>query len=134
MEWMDSQETWLQANGDNKLVETLAALIDLCDQDGASKHFQNLDVASSLSQLLAWVDASRFFRFLEIMDERMPNFVTRLVVSLGRLGGDRAIFADLFFERVMVVHKGELMAKLFDSRRTADISRTIQTIRETRDA
>lgn len=132
MAWMDSQETWIQASGDNKLVEALAALIELSGQEGAAKHFQNLDVASSLSQLLAWVDASRFFRFLEIMDERMPNFVNRLVVSLGRLGGDRAVFADLFFERVTVVHKSELMAKIFDSQRAASISRTLQTIRETR--
>ena len=132
MEWMDSQETWIQENGDDKLVEALTALIELSGKEGAEKHFQSLDVASSLSQLLAWVDASRFFRFLEIMDERMPNFVNRLVMSLGRLGGERAVFADLFFERVTVVHKSELMTKLFDSNRAASISRTLQTIRETR--
>lgn len=132
MSWMDSQETWLSKKGDLELLDVLNQLITLSESADAVKEMQKPAVASQLACLLAWVETSRFFRLLELMDLKSPNFVNRLVLALGRVGGEAAVYADLFFERVMLIHKGELLGRVFGEGRTHSIAETIRIIRETR--
>lgn len=132
MRWMDSQEVWLKHGGEDELMSILNQLVELSESEVAVSAMHKPQMASVISELLAWVSSSRFFRLLEIMDRNSPNFVNRFALALGRVGGESSRFADLFFERVMVVHKGELLNKVFGENRTTAIAETIQTIRETR--
>lgn len=130
MTWMDSQETWLREKGDSKLDEVLHNLIDLSEDQEAVREMHKPHMAASVAQLLGWVETSLFFRILEVMDGKSPNFVNRLVLALGRVGGEATVFADLFFERVMLVHRGELLGRVFGESRTKSIAETIRAIRE----
>ncbi|MNJ38006.1 hypothetical protein D3C77_328430 [compost metagenome] len=132
MTWMDSQEVWLQEGGDEDLDTVLNQLIDLSERESWVREMHKPFMAAALAELLAWVASSRFFRLLEVMDRNSPNFVNRFALALGRVGGDAGRFADLFFERVMVVHRGELLGRVFGENRTNAIAETIRTIRETR--
>ncbi len=132
MTWMDSQENWLQQKGDNELLEILHHLIALSENDDAVREMHKPYVAGQLAQVLAWVESSRFFRLLEVMDRNSPNFVNRFVLALGRVGGEAGVYADLFFERVMVIHRSELLGRVFGGHRTNAIAEAIRTIRETR--
>lgn len=132
MTWMDNQEAWLSQDGEAELIEMLNRLIELSEHESWVKDVHRPQNASALAELLAWVASSRFFRVLEVMDRNSPNFVNRLVLALGRVGGDSGRFADLFYERVLVVHRGELLGLVFGNSRSNAISETIRTIRDTR--
>jgi hypothetical protein len=130
MTWMDSQETWLREKGDTELIEVLHQLIELSENEDAVREMHKPHMAGNLAQILGWVETSLFFRLLEVMDLNSPNFVNRLVLALGRVGGDAGVYADLFFERIMLVHRGELLGRVFGESRTHSIAETIRTIRE----
>lgn len=132
MSWMDSQENWLKREGDHELLDVLHHLITLSEKDDAVREMHKPYVAGQLAQVLAWVESSRFFRLLEVMDRNSPNFVNRFVLALGRVGGEAGVYADLFFERVMVIHKSELLGRVFGGDRTSAIAEAIRTIRDTR--
>lgn len=132
MTWMDSQEVWLSKGGDAELSGLLNQLIELSERESWVRDMHKPYMAAALAELLAWVASSRFFRLLEVMDRNSPNFVNRFALALGRIGGDAGRFADLFFERVMVVHRGELLGRVFGDNRTNAIAEAIRTIRETR--
>lgn len=132
MTWMDNQEVWLSQGGEAELIEMLNRLIELSEQESWVKDVHKPQNASALAELLAWVTSSRFFRVLEVMDRNSPNFVNRLVLALGRVGGDPGRYVDLFYERVLVVHRGELLGLVFGNSRSSAITETIRTIRDTR--
>lgn len=132
MAWMDSQEVWLNQKGDQELLAVLVHLIALSENESAVREMHKPYVAGQLAQVLAWVESSRFFRLLEIMDRNSPNFVNRFVLALGRVGGEAGVYADLFFERVMVIHRSELLGRVFGGDRTSAIAEAIRTIRDTR--
>lgn len=132
MTWMDSQEVWLNKQGDAELLSVLLQLISLSENPTAVREMHKPYVAGQLAQVLAWVETSRFFRLLEVMDRNSPNFVNRFVLALGRVGGEAGVYADLFFERVMVIHRSELLGRVFGGERTTSIAEAIRTIRETR--
>lgn len=132
MAWMDNQEAWLSQEGDSELIGMLSHLISLSEHESWVREMHKPHIASALAELLAWVASSRFFRVLEVMDRNSPNFVNRLALALGRVGGESSRFADLFFERVMVVHRGELLGQVFGSKRAAGIADTVRAIRDTR--
>lgn len=132
MMWMDSQEAWLSNGGDAELNDVLNQLIELSEHESWVRDMHKPYMAAALAELLAWVASSRFFRLLEVMDRNSPNFVNRFALALGRIGGEAGRFADLFFERVMVVHRGELLGRVFGDSRTNAIAEAIRTIRETR--
>jgi len=134
MSWMDSQEVWLNKGGDEELDGVLNQLIELSEHESWVRDMHKPYMAAALAELLAWVASSRFFRLLEVMDRNSPNFVNRFALALGRVGGGSGRFADLFFERVMVVHRGELLGRVFGDNRTSAIAEAIRTIRETRHA
>jgi len=130
MSWMDSKETWMRHDGDNSLLEILHHIIDLSESEDAVKEMHKPFLAGQLAHVLSWVQTSRFFRLLEVMDRNSPNFVNRFVLALGRVGGEASVYADLFFERVMLIHRGELLGRVFGENRTTAIAEAIRTIRE----
>jgi len=64
-----------------------------------------------------------------MLDKRSPGIVSRLTLSLGRLGGESEVFAELFYERLMLIHRCELLAQVFSLKRSQAIANCIQVIK-----
>lgn len=134
LSWMVSQEKWLKEGGDGELQAVLIQLVQLSESPAAAQQLHRPEIAGHIGQLLSWVDASRFFGALEVMDRNMPNFVNRFVLALGNVGGEaNVVAANLFFERVLVAQKAGLLDQVFGVR-THQIAETIRAIQEINNA
>lgn len=129
--WMDSRENWV-AEPEAELLELLNAVIARIDEQRFVREVEQGEGAAALSEVFATLHSSRFVRVLEMMDRRAPGIASRLTLAMGRLGGVPEAYANLFFERLMVMHKCELLGQIFSRDRSAKIAASVQMIQESR--
>ncbi|CAM5368913.1 hypothetical protein SSTU70S_05727 [Stutzerimonas stutzeri] len=127
--WMDSRESWV-VEPDEEFLDLLAQVIDRVEQPAFASELENGDNAARLAEVFAVLHSSRFLRVLEMIDRRMPGLVSRLTLALGRLGGESELFANLFYERMLVIHRFELLGQVFSVKRCQSIADSIRLIKE----
>jgi len=128
MNWMDSKEGWV-VGVDSEFLDLLAKVIERVEDPDFASRLQNGENASQVALIFATLHSSRFLRVLEMLDKRSPGIVSRLTLSLGRLGGESEVFAELFYERLMLIHRCELLAQVFSLKRSQAIANCIQVIK-----
>ena len=128
MAWMDGREGWV-VELDAEFLDLLSVLIDRVEDPGFARALEAGDQAARIAEVFAMLCSSRFLRVLEMIDKRSPHIVSRLTLSLGRLGGESQVFASLFYERLMVIHRCELLAQVFSPKRCQSIAKSISLIK-----
>jgi hypothetical protein len=123
---MDSKEDWTA--GDDEFVGLLAQLVDMCDQEGFALSLETGDSAAKLSAIFALLCTSRFARVLVMIDRKAPGLIGRLILRMNSLGGEVAVFVELFYERLLVIKGCNLMGHIFNGERAARISESIGAI------
>lgn len=129
-QWMESRETWI-VEPDAEFLDLLEQLVERVNQPEFVQALES-SLAPEASELFAMLGSARFLRLLDMMDRRVQGIVTRLVYVFGQLGGDATAYADLFFERLLVVHKCELLGQIFSQRRTESIASAVRMVCDTR--
>lgn len=129
-QWMESRESWI-VEPDDEFVSLLEQLVDRVSQPEFVQALES-SLAPEASELFAMLGSAQFLRLLDMIDRRVQGIVTRLVYVFGQLGGEAASFADLFFERLLVVHQCELLGQIFSPRRTESIASAVRMVCDTR--
>jgi len=125
---MDSKETWVE-EPDHEFIDLLSQVAERVEQPEFVMALEG-ELSREVAQLFALLRSSRFLRLLEMFDRRSPGLASRLVFILGRLGGESQVYADLFCERLMVLHRFELLSSVFSVRRCQAITSAIRIIKE----
>lgn len=129
-QWMESRETWI-VEPDAEFLALLEQLVERVNQPEFVQAMES-SLAPEASELFAMLGSARFLRLLDMMDRRVQGIVTRLVYVFGQLGGDASAYANLFFERLLVVHRCELLGQIFSQRRTESIASAVRMVCDTR--
>ncbi|KKN58097.1 hypothetical protein LCGC14_0555680 [marine sediment metagenome] len=124
--WMDSKESWVQ-EPDDEFIFLLGEVVDRLDHPEFVTAIEG-ELAADVARLFALLCSSRFLRLMDLFERRTPGIASRLVFILGRLGGESKIYSDLFCERLMVVHRFELLEIVFSARRAKAIASAMRVI------
>jgi len=119
---MDSREDWV-VDEDSEFLDLLVQLIGQVERSEFAALIEKGENAGRLAEVLAMLCSSRFMRVMEMMDRHQGGMVSRISLALNRLGGDAEAFAKLFYERLIVIHRHELLSQIFSvvrSQRLAD--------------
>lgn len=130
-EWMDSRETWV-IEPDDEFIELLAQVVEQVDQPEFLVALES-ELSSELAQVFGILYTSRFLRLLEMFERRSPGIASRFVFIVGRLGGEMQVYSDLFCERLLVVHKMELLSSVVSPRRCQSIVSAIRILKESQE-
>ena len=125
--WMDSKEDWVN-EPDDEFISLLSQVIEQVESPEFVMAIEG-DLSAEVAQLCAILSSSRFIRVLEMLDRRAPGIAARLVFVMARLGGENQIFADLYFERLKIFHRFELMSQVFSPQRCMAINSAIKIIK-----
>lgn len=128
MAWMDSRESWV-VEPDDEFIDLVARVIERVSDPAFAKGLDDGESTARLAEVFATLCSSRFLRVLEMFDKRSPGIVSRLTLLLGRIGGESEVFASLFYERLMVIHRCELLGQVFSPKRALGIADSIKVIR-----
>lgn len=126
---MNSREPWVIPPDD----EFLELLDNLVERVADAEFAQTLDKgenASRVAEVFAVLSSSRFLRVAEIFERQQPGVLSRLIFSMAQLGGDAEVFVRLLHERLLTIHRTELLEQVFSAERSRRIIEDIQLIRE----
>jgi hypothetical protein len=126
---MDHRDTWA-IDSDPAFLDLLSRLVELMENETFAASIERGDNAARMAEVLALLKTSRFMRVLEMFDKRQPGVVNRLVLALARLGGEGELFASLFYERLLNVHRAELLGQVFSVSRGERIAQDVQMVKE----
>lgn len=126
---MDRREPWATDQDDNVLV-MMASLVERLEDTAFANEVARGEGAARLAHVFALLQSSRFMRLLEMFDKRQPGIVSRLTLALSVLGGESEAFALLFYERLLAIHRAELLGQVFSVARGNRIAQDIEMIRE----
>lgn len=126
---MDAKETWA-VDGDAEFVQLLAKVAELMEDESFVRLLDRGENTARMAEALALTRSSRFMRLLEMFDKRQPGVVSRLVMSMARLGGEMEVFARLFYERLLTVHRAELLGQIFSVQRSQRIANDVNLVKE----
>lgn len=132
MQLMDSRERWVM-EPDEEFLDLLATMIEKTEHPSFAQALEGGENAARLAEVFAMLSSSRFLRVLEMIERRRPGLVSRLTLALGRLGGESEIFASLYYERLMVIHRYELLGQVFSLKRCQSIVESIRAVKGVRD-
>lgn len=132
MEWMDLREPWV-AEPDAEFLTLLFAVIDKAESPDFANKLEQGENTARMAEVLALMSSSRFLRVLEMLDRRNKGLLTRLTLGLGRLGGGARVFADLFYERLMLIHRAELLGQVLSPKRCQAIASSIALVQQVRE-
>lgn len=122
---MDSKDSWV-IDSDPEFLDLLASLVSQCEDASFAGQVEGVAQSAQLVEVFALLCSSRFIRVLEMLDRSQPGFVSRLTVSIGRVGGESEVFASLYYERLLIVHRCELLGQIFSPARIERIARNIK--------
>lgn len=128
--WMDSRETWV-IEPEAEVLSLLQSVVTEVQAPGFAKEIESGEGAAGFAELLSQLCSSRFVRILEMMDRRQPGIASRLTLALGQLGGESERYVALFYERLLMIHKCELLGQILSKGRSEAIAAHILLIRET---
>lgn len=117
---MDSREDWV-AEPETEVLALLSQLLELLEDQQFAQRVLSPQKIGLLTQTLALLSTSRFMRVLEMADRRRPGLVSKLVMQMSSVGGTLAVEANLFYERLAVVMRGELLGQIFSAKRAERI-------------
>lgn len=126
---MDRREPWVIDQDDN-VLDMIASLVERLEDSAFATEATKGDGVGRLAHVLALLQSSRFMRLLEMFDKRQPGMVSRLTLTLSMLGGESEVFAQLFYERLLAIHRAELLGQVFSVERGNRIAQDIEMIRE----
>tara|TARA_R110002033_G_scaffold55721_1_gene104611 strand:+ start:85 stop:579 length:495 start_codon:yes stop_codon:yes gene_type:complete len=124
--WMDEREDWV-AEPDDEFLSMLEMVVDRVEEPLFVEAMEG-ELAGHFGQLFALLCSSRFLRLLEMFERRATGIASRLVFALSRLGGGAEVYGDLLCERLMVVHRTELLSEVFSQRRVTAILNAVRLV------
>lgn len=125
-QWMDEREDWV-AEPDDEFLAMLELVVDRVEDPIFVEAIEG-ELAAHVGQLFAILCSSRFLRLLEMFERRANGIASRLVFVLSRLGGGAEVYGDLMCERLMVVHRTELLGEVFSQRRVTAIANAVRLV------
>jgi len=125
--WMDSREAWV-SEPDDEFIALLDQIVSRIEEPEFVMAIER-GLANEVAQLFAILCSSRFLRVMDMFERRVQGISSRLVYILGRLGGDAKLYSDLFCERLMLVHRLELLGEIFSPRRCETIACAVRNIK-----
>lgn len=130
---MDSKEDWV-GEIDEDSIGLLAQMVESVENAAFANALEHGENAARVGQIFAALNSSRFLRVLDMMERRQQGFMSRLTMALSGLGGDGEAFANLYYERLMLIHRSDLLSMVFAPQRCAALAESVRLIKETRDA
>lgn len=117
---MDSREPWAQ-EPDEEFLALLERFIDRIEQPEFALMLEKGENALRLAEVFAVLHSSRFMRLIELFDRQQPGIVSRLLFAIAQLGGASELFSQLLHERLLAVHRCELLGQVVSLERTQRI-------------
>ena len=126
---MDSREAWV-VEPDAEFLGLLDELVSRLEDSAFIELIQRGENPSLLAEVFARLNTSRFMRLIGIFDRLQPGIINRFLYAISQLGGGAEVFSTLFQERLLVVHRSELLGQILSMQRCQRVAQTIQIIRE----
>lgn len=127
-EWMDGREPWV-VEPDDDFIDLLGQVVAQVEQPEFVAALES-ELAAELVQVFGFLCSSRFLRMLGMFERRSPGIACRFVFIVGRLGGEMQVFSDLFCERLLLVHRVELLGEIVSPQRCQSIVSAIRLLKE----
>lgn len=127
---MDHRDQGYTVEPDEALLELLLKFIEMVEDSRFAEAFTSSQNIGSIAELFALLGSSRFLRVIDMMDRRHSGVVLRLINALSRLGGVAAKHSDLFYERLLIIQRNELLALIFSPERAKRILNDIVLVRQ----
>ncbi|MBA1280238.1 hypothetical protein [Stutzerimonas stutzeri] len=119
-ELMDSREPWAE-EPDDEFVALLDRFIERIEQPEFALVLEKGENALRLAEVFSVLHSSRFMRLIELFDRKQPGIVSRLLFAIAQLGGGSELFSQLLHERLLAVHRCELLGQVVSVERTQRI-------------
>ncbi|MDH0959057.1 hypothetical protein EGJ86_19460 [Pseudomonas sp. o96-267] len=126
---MDSREPWA-LKPDAEFIGLLDRFIERIEQPEFVLLLERGENALRLAEVFSVLHSSRFMRLIELCDRNQPGVVSRLLFAMGQLGGGSEIFAQLLYERLLAVHRCELLGQVISVERCQRIVDDIKLLQE----
>jgi hypothetical protein len=127
---MDDRDEGFTVDPDEALLELLLKFIELVEDSRFAEAFTSGQNIGNIAELLALLESSRFLRVVEMMERRHSGVVQRLINALSRLGGNAAKYSSLFYERLIIIQRNELLTLVFSAERSKRIFSDIQLVKQ----
>lgn len=127
LEVMDSREHWV-IDDDEEFLTLLSNLVDQIEDVEYAKLLEKPENAAKLAEVISVICSSRAMRLLGLLDRHQAGIVSRLTLSLSNVGGGAAIYVSLFYERLSVLLRGELLAQVFSVSRSQRLAEDLQLV------
>lgn len=126
---MDSREPWAE-EPDDEFIELLDRFIERIEQPEFALVLERGENAQRLAEVFSVLHSSRFMRLIELFDRKQPGIVSRLLFAIGQLGGGSELFSQLLHERLLAVHRCELLGQVITVSRCQRIVEDIKLLKE----
>lgn len=126
---MDSREPWA-SDPDDEFIELLERFIDRIEKPDFALMLERGENALRLAEVFSVLHSSRFMRLIELFDRKQPGVVSRLLFAMAQLGGTSELFSQLLHERLLAVHRCELLGQVISVARCQRIVEDIKLLQE----
>lgn len=126
---MDSREPWAE-EPDEEFIGLLDRFIDRIEQPEFALVLEKGENALRLAEVFSVLHSSRFMRLIELFDRKQPGIVSRLLFAIAQLGGGSELFSQLLHERLLAVHRCELLGQVISVARCQRIVEDIKLLQE----
>ncbi|MCF6783409.1 hypothetical protein [Stutzerimonas stutzeri] len=125
---MDSREPWAE-EPDDEFVALLDRFIDRIEHAEFALVLERGENALRLAEVFSVLHSSRFMRLIELFDRKQPGIVSRLLFAIAQLGGASELFSQLLHERLLAVHRCELLGQVVSVERAQRIADDIKLLK-----
>lgn len=129
LQLMDGRESWAE-EPDDEFVALLDRFIDRIEQPEFALVLERGENALRLAEVFSVLHSSRFMRLIELFDRKQPGIVSRLLFAIAQLGGASELFSQLLHERLLAVHRCELLGQVVSVERCQRIVEDIKLLQE----
>jgi len=126
---MDSREPWAE-EPDEEFIELLERFIERIEKPEFALMLERGENALRLAEVFSVLHSSRFMRLIELFDRKQPGIVSRLLFAMAQLGGGSELFSQLLHERLLAVHRCELLGQVISVARCQRIVDDIKLLQE----
>lgn len=120
LQLMDSREPWAE-EPDDEFVVLLDRFIERIEHAEFALVLERGENALRLAEVFSVLHSSRFTRLIELFDRKQPGIVSRLLFAIAQLGGGSELFSQLLHERLLAIHRCELLGQVVSVERTQRI-------------
>lgn len=126
---MDAREDWV-AEDDPEFLSALERFADLTGDQRFAGQLVKPENTAAIAELFCTLDSSRLMRLLQMIDRRQPGFVTRIALAFRQLGGEGEAHANLFYERLSIINRFQLLRTIFSKERADRIAEDLPLLME----